>query len=596
MLNETSESHPCLHPPTIARLPVEIIREMMIQSSRIPEVYDSTYPKRSREGETAMFLSQVCAHWRSIALDMRELWSTIPLVTLRAHWTELALKRSYPVPITVNIDLDDLYCVHHPRWYRQCVSKVFPHLWRASTLSLSGLQDNPHDDAEDDIDSAWYWQKRLSDEILDALNTATPQFLQSLKLYTVEKGERELRNEVFSGQHPPKLHELRLYNVYWQHPFSSPILHPSLTLLEIRGDIGTSLAESLMPMLELLRWLPGLQILIIDRSTSGKLGGPADSNPSKVVLPHLRQLQVSDLLDNVIDFCHRLILPQGVDFYLSVPFMNPEHDHLVAQSARIVAELGHIYRAQASTALACGIAYTTLDVTHFPIGPLDVGTPADLHFTLYHSTDPATASANATLPQPLHFTLWQWGFRNIRKVDPGAPLPVPISSVLGVLPALEHVLEMNVESGIAGFDLAEEWMGVSGALKNVEKISVKSSAARGFVMALLQTAQSSSSFFPSLRVLTIENLASFDAIGEESSEVASSGDPFDSLHRLPSISIQSIFTVLLEALQLRVTSGQPLRLRVRRCFPTTDVVNLLGGCLGTDELDWDGELDGARKL
>ncbi|KAI0069292.1 hypothetical protein BV25DRAFT_1818284 [Artomyces pyxidatus] len=583
--------------PPIARLPVEIIRELMIRSSRIPEFPEVNPLYRPRAGETAMFVSQVCARWRAIALDARELWSIIPVLTLRSHWTELALQRSLPVPITISIDLDDLHIADHwqkPQWYRQCISTVLPHLWRARTLSLSGLQDESYDtdDDDDDPEDVWYWRERLSDDIMDALTTTTPQFLQCLTICATEESGRELPDDIFFGQRTPKLCKLVLDNVYWQYPFSSPILHPSITYLEIRGGGSANIAEEQMPMLEVLRWLPGLQILVISRSTYIEPG--RDSDPP-VTLPHLRQIQISDELEDLVHFWRHLILPPSVEIYFAVPLTSSVY--LAEQSARMVTELGQIYRDQVSKCLASGASYTTLDVTQCPIGPLDVAYLNDVNFILSHSDEPAADNVIATLPHRMAFTVCDWDI-GFDKTLPTRALTstIHIKAVLDVMPALDQILEVNVDSGKSGFDRAVEWLEVAGTLENVERINVKSGAARGLVIALRQTAEESSPIFPNLKVLTIERLVFFDGVSElsEFASLSNSFFPPNASRRLPSITVKPIFVMLLEALQARVASDRPLRLRVHRCSLTTDMVDSFRNCLGADSLEWDGKLDARR--
>ncbi|KAI0055221.1 hypothetical protein BV25DRAFT_1833330 [Artomyces pyxidatus] len=198
----------------------------------------------------------------------------------------------------------------------------------------------------------------------------------------------------------------------------------------------------------------------------------------------------------------------------------------------------------------------------------------------------------------MRLTLSEWRAFNTPQFGKNrGPLAVPIGSILPITPAVETVVMLNADSGGSGLELADEWLGVAGIVQNVEKIAVEAGAARGLILALRQAAESTSHLFPRLESLSIERVIFLDTVDELSVHEPSGGLFSSSIFERPTRpdNVDTLFVALLNALQLRIASGYAFHLVLRRCSLTMDMVLSLRCCLGAESLEWDGELDGARR-
>ncbi|KZV60598.1 hypothetical protein PENSPDRAFT_336363 [Peniophora sp. CONT] len=108
----------------IDEFPVELLKAVFLYIRYLP-------PKYEREPSCAA-ISQVCAHWRAVALGTPELWTLPPLKSVR--WTELCLARSIPAPITIEAEwLRD--AEYETR--RTTLPLVYPELHRVLSLRTS---------------------------------------------------------------------------------------------------------------------------------------------------------------------------------------------------------------------------------------------------------------------------------------------------------------------------------------------------------------------------------------------------------------------------------------------------------------------------
>ncbi|KAI0061650.1 hypothetical protein BV25DRAFT_729910 [Artomyces pyxidatus] len=613
---EISSSH--TPPSPITRLPNEILRKIMVQ---IPEV-QLPWSERS-----VVFVSQVCALWRAIAWDTAELWTIIPITT-RAQWTELALTRSRGAPISISISLDPVVLPAEDRKREAIganVRTVLPHLSRARQLSVSGLAPVTSLGEMEKDEFNERWQASLSNEVIEALKEHSMPFLETLRFSAADYLSCRLSNSLFTGQAPPNLRKLTLENTWFNLSIPTPhILPPSLTSLEIID------LDHEWGVLEVLRRLPALQTLVL---SGVSIAWPNPEINARVALPHLRQITIRTYLQDAIKLFPYLDLPSNAELHLAVwsrdrfvplqvpPFQVPllqapllqapplqellfldpldaaQETFDDAQAARMVDELGQVYLAHISTPLAMGSSFRTLSINRSQPG----GWQEKLGLHLSDPISPAVDDSNIRggFPQSLSLIIRDWLWRNIAPSSPHtspAPLVVPLSSVLPIMPALGTVVELTAGSGSSGLLFAEEWPGVAGILPNVEKIAVEAGAARGLILALRQAAESTSHLFPNLGILFIERVILLDTVDEISSNEPY-GSPFWTSvfqRRVRAENTDTLFIALLKALQLRIDAGSPFRLVLRRCSLTMEMVLSLRGCLGPS-LEWDGQLDGARR-
>ncbi|VDC03833.1 unnamed protein product [Peniophora sp. CBMAI 1063] len=110
----------------IQDLPVELLTAIFLYLRCLPSTYE-------RE-PTCKGISQVCEHWREVALNTPELWTLIPLVS--ARWTKLCIARSSPAPIVVHAEWLRDY-EHEAR--RKTLQLVYPEVHRISSLRISSM-------------------------------------------------------------------------------------------------------------------------------------------------------------------------------------------------------------------------------------------------------------------------------------------------------------------------------------------------------------------------------------------------------------------------------------------------------------------------
>lgn len=167
----------------IDELPVELLKAIFLYLRRRPAMYEKEPNCRA--------VSQVCARWRAIALSTPELWTLIPLKSMR--WTQLCLARSHPALLTIDA-----------RWLRnttyeergQTLQLVYPELYRVSSLRISSTE-------AEDIPS------RLLHQIYMGLNSGPATTLSDLSIsfvdddqgFVFEAGTRpaELPVDLFAG-------------------------------------------------------------------------------------------------------------------------------------------------------------------------------------------------------------------------------------------------------------------------------------------------------------------------------------------------------------------------------------------------------------
>jgi hypothetical protein len=271
--------HNALNP--VVHLPESILHQIMTEV-----VIDA--PPRSR-----LFLGQVCSHWRTCALNMRNLWSAVDL-----QFRELSreyLSRSDPLPVDVKLettndcDVEDLN-------YSQHLDVLAPHVSRVRTLSIH--IPGPH----------------LASSLKILCSTKAP-YLESLIIRASdnagEEGVDRINATKLFMNHTPNLREVSLRNlpITWEASTFSNLktLRLDQCTLQIRRDSENVDGEAIVPrpdsnqvtnnLLDVLSRCPSLEALHLGKMSDFTLG-TSDSRPLDgeiVQLPCLKALSLHQL-------------------------------------------------------------------------------------------------------------------------------------------------------------------------------------------------------------------------------------------------------------------------------------------------------------
>ena len=241
------------------RLPVELLQNIFLFLARLYVSDIDHYPSSSRPGWIT--ITHVCRYWRSAALGLNELWSSIT-PGLSLSWARAMMERSAQLPLHVDIHIstsstDGL----HPL----AASELLFAASRIRTLRLIGLR----------IDIL---------RVLDRLRSPSP--LKALELSIVDSGSLvELPETLFGGKAP----HLRCLTFTADTGVRAP-----LWLLKGIAEFTTSADVSLPEMLEVLREMPRLEVLRVQhcRAVWEEAEGPGPA--PRVALPHLKLISFRD--------------------------------------------------------------------------------------------------------------------------------------------------------------------------------------------------------------------------------------------------------------------------------------------------------------
>jgi hypothetical protein len=240
------------------QLPVEILQKIFLL---LAELYASERVNPATRPDWVS-ITHVCRYWRSAALGLRELWSSIT-PGLSISWSQAMLERSAPLPVRIDIRIsssstDGL----HPL----AASELLFAASRIRTLRLLGLRT----------------------DILRLLNRLrSPCPLESLDLCVVDSGQPVDLPEALFGGKAPHLRRLKFA--------SDACIHAPRWLLANITDFTTTAEVSLPELLEALRAMPQLEGLHVAHCRAVWDEEDAEMPPPpRVTLPRLSLLSFRD--------------------------------------------------------------------------------------------------------------------------------------------------------------------------------------------------------------------------------------------------------------------------------------------------------------
>lgn len=297
------------HPITL--LPVEILSEIM---SYMPLFYGRNAPsirpldrnldpsrRFTREGPIRtphwIAVSHVCHHWRQVALRCKDLWTCIPLVSVR--WAQRALTLSHPRPITLRIDSRDNSL---DRGYVSvdALCHALAHINRIRKIRMHSP-----------------WGTKYADRIVGIVYGALLCGAPALEEFDLASDLPFVVNSGPDGSNmtssTAELRVLRLDGCYL--PANCTLFHPGLTHLRLSGS--QAMWPALESMFSTLALVPKLQTLeLYGVLPSGQL--PPSDTPSND-LPSLKELHLGGTGQCVLAVLRSLNLSENVQVFVTLP-------------------------------------------------------------------------------------------------------------------------------------------------------------------------------------------------------------------------------------------------------------------------------------
>ncbi|VDC06261.1 unnamed protein product [Peniophora sp. CBMAI 1063] len=325
---------PPIPQPPVYKLPPELL--VHIFEFLIPD--DSSHWSYTAETclDDPRALSQVCSHWRAISLDIKSLWTTVPI--RNELWARLSLERSRPLPLEVPIWLegDDLQVAARKSSFyfydiHDALQAAFSesHRIRVLRIEISALDYG----------------------ILDWLGRKLFTFLTSSEIPTLEHLDVDLKwygaartYPSFLGQQTPNnLRHLSLCDVDQDYLPCPHLFVAPLTALELgSGQIWESVEDAL----EALSRIPTLEILRIRRAGDGdeeRLSAIPEFNifelalgARSVSLPKLKTLDLYETMELIACLMKYLAIPTSAHIRLQA-MQNPEDEGFVLDFVNIIA-------------------------------------------------------------------------------------------------------------------------------------------------------------------------------------------------------------------------------------------------------------------
>ncbi|KZV71394.1 hypothetical protein PENSPDRAFT_650703 [Peniophora sp. CONT] len=305
--------------PHIQELPHELLVEIFrffTPRKVVDWIYGYTTWSTSLDEPRA--LSQVCSTWRTIALDVKSLWTGIPVVN--EFWAEISLERSRPLPVVISITLNEsadfqagivhksslgLYDLHDG--VRMALSQSH----RIRILQIEVL-------VYDSSQLVWLTHKMTT-------------FLARGSMPLLEEAEIDINQNAlyrpcpsFLGESTPHgLHHLSLRGIDESYlPCPHLFAAPLTSLVLGYGTIWEFVEDALLA----LSLIPSLEILEIKRDRDGDSDQPSaisefdifelTLNARSVALPNLKLLDLHETLELVACMMKFLAFPTTARIHL----------------------------------------------------------------------------------------------------------------------------------------------------------------------------------------------------------------------------------------------------------------------------------------
>ncbi|KAH8977656.1 hypothetical protein EDB86DRAFT_1075203 [Lactarius hatsudake] len=240
------------------QLPVEILQKIFLLLAELYASEGGNPPARPHW----IAMTHVCRYWRSAALGLHELWSSIT-PGLSISWSLAMMERSAPLPVRIDIHLSSS---HTNGLHPLAASELLFAASRIRTLRLVGLRADIL-------------------RVLGRLRSPSP--LESLDLCVVDSGQAvDLPEALFGGKAP---HFRRLTFACDAHIRAPHWLLAGITHFTTGADVA------LPELLDVLRAMPQLEMLHIPHCRAVWEEEDAEMPPTpRVVLPRLSLLSFRD--------------------------------------------------------------------------------------------------------------------------------------------------------------------------------------------------------------------------------------------------------------------------------------------------------------
>ena len=277
----------------IARLPPEVLSTIF----RCLAIAFCLRPGHSSIGWIKV--THVCTHWRRVALECPDLWTTIPFSLPR--WAKEMLIRSKMAPLTI---VASLY--QSKRLHTELVHFAMLEMFRIQKLSLTVLQDSGNKN------------------LLTGLARPAP-LLESLSISCATPSVNILPKGIFSGE-VPRLREVTLEKCIlgWDEPFLC-----TLTTLKL-VSIPVSARPSMDQLTSALSCMPDLRTLVLCNVLPLQIPlDPTVSTTRSVPLPCLTHLCIESDAPVTSFLMSHLIHPPNISIILTCTFrsmgLNPNY-------------------------------------------------------------------------------------------------------------------------------------------------------------------------------------------------------------------------------------------------------------------------------
>ncbi|KZV71393.1 hypothetical protein PENSPDRAFT_650702 [Peniophora sp. CONT] len=328
-------------PSYARRLPPELLVDIFKLLTPRKNYYTDKWPTSLDDPRA---LSQVCSNWRTIALDVKKLWTRVPV--LNGFWAAICLERSRPLPVSVsillNIDYDGRYASRNhcdPDNLHEGIKMALSESQRIRMLEIEV--------SASDGDKL----SRLTHDMFTCLQSGPMPLLEYVD---VDLHWHEVSDyPAFLGRHTPaNLRYLALRNVDRRnlpcpHLFSAPLT----SLILGCGTIWDTIEDALST----LSLLPTLEVLKIDRDRNGSDDRDQPSaipefniselavEARSITLPNLKELDLSEPLEVIACLMKCLAFPTSARITLRA-LDNSEGDAIRDYMALFMSSLDAHYK------------------------------------------------------------------------------------------------------------------------------------------------------------------------------------------------------------------------------------------------------------